>query len=349
MNTLFEKFIRTCKNNSQLDTPLDLIIKCKDFIQKQYPDLSITIISHKYIPASFETINHSEYSNQIVKELTNIKGNIAIKEADFNHIDQFSIFPILNFKKQIQYLLIFSKLSTNNEITILSFLQILQIFYNIITGQLIHNSQITSEKNANLISQITHDFTSALKLIDKNNASERKPSQYTIMIKNLLFYIRDIELVLTTVNSNELIDSIIENVDISDEIVITKNFSKEIKQITVDVELINKAMGEILKNAVNAISENNGRLNITTKKIKKNSPFIPFNWIEIKVTDTGCGIPDEFLPMVKDPFFTTFKSRGHFGLGLSNAEKIIKAHQGCIKIDSVMNKGTDVLIYLPEK
>jgi signal transduction histidine kinase len=65
----------------------------------------------------------------------------------------------------------------------------------------------------------------------------------------------------------------------------------------------------------------------------------------VEIKDNGCGIDEEDMPHIFNPFFTR-KNYGT-GLGLSLVKKIIDIHQGTIDISSKMNEGTTVLIVLP--
>ncbi len=67
--------------------------------------------------------------------------------------------------------------------------------------------------------------------------------------------------------------------------------------------------------------------------------------VEIVVTDNGCGIPAELQERVFTPFFST-KSQGT-GLGLSLVSRIVKEHDGVLKLDSGADRGTTITIYLP--
>ncbi|HQJ75872.1 MAG TPA: ATP-binding protein, partial [Bacteroidota bacterium] len=66
----------------------------------------------------------------------------------------------------------------------------------------------------------------------------------------------------------------------------------------------------------------------------------------INISDEGIGIPEEYLDKIFDPFFTTNISQKK-GLGLTNAYSIIKKHNGMVKVDSIVGKGTTVKIMLP--
>jgi signal transduction histidine kinase len=68
--------------------------------------------------------------------------------------------------------------------------------------------------------------------------------------------------------------------------------------------------------------------------------------VEIRIVDTGSGIPPDVLPHVFEPFFTTKRGKGT-GLGLSISQTYVRSHDGEIQIDSAPNCGTTVTITLP--
>lgn len=69
------------------------------------------------------------------------------------------------------------------------------------------------------------------------------------------------------------------------------------------------------------------------------------NYIIIDIIDQGIGIPGEYLKEIFTPFFST-KDKGH-GLGLASVFYIINKHDGLIKVESEVGKGTSFRIYLP--
>ncbi|MCB2229085.1 PAS domain S-box protein [bacterium] len=69
------------------------------------------------------------------------------------------------------------------------------------------------------------------------------------------------------------------------------------------------------------------------------------DYVVISVTDEGTGIPEQVLPRIFDPYFTT-KETGS-GLGLATSYSIVRKHAGRIEVDSEQNKGTTFTVYLP--
>lgn len=101
---------------------------------------------------------------------------------------------------------------------------------------------------------------------------------------------------------------------------------------------LHQAILNILANAVQA-NDDKGTITVNTE--------VEGLRIKIFVIDTGCGINEENLPKILDPFFTT-KETGT-GLGLSITYTILQEHDGTIEFESKLGKGTTVIISLPIK
>jgi signal transduction histidine kinase len=109
--------------------------------------------------------------------------------------------------------------------------------------------------------------------------------------------------------------------------------------ITADANQISQVLMNLLLNAAQATPPG-GTVTISAEKVMFNEK------IELRVTDTGCGIPADILPHVFEPFFTTKRNHGT-GLGLSISQAYVRSHNGSIHVESEQNRGTTVRIVLP--
>lgn len=90
---------------------------------------------------------------------------------------------------------------------------------------------------------------------------------------------------------------------------------------------------------------NGGRLRIEVRCNRRTQ------MAEVKITDTGAGIPPEHLRMIFEPFYTTKEpdehGHGGTGLGLSVCRQIIEQHHGRIRVESIVGKGSTFTVKLP--
>jgi signal transduction histidine kinase len=70
--------------------------------------------------------------------------------------------------------------------------------------------------------------------------------------------------------------------------------------------------------------------------------------VHINISDTGCGIPEENLSMIFEPFFSTKEESQGVGLGLSVVYGIMREHQGSIYVQSEVGAGSTFTIRFPE-
>jgi signal transduction histidine kinase len=103
----------------------------------------------------------------------------------------------------------------------------------------------------------------------------------------------------------------------------------------------------LILNASDAIqAKGSGELTLTTQAVKmqKTGGEIA-DGVEIRVKDTGCGISQENLDKLFDPFFST-KEKGS-GLGLSRTAEIVAEYNGTIEVETEVDKGTAFIVRLP--
>jgi two-component system NtrC family sensor kinase len=101
---------------------------------------------------------------------------------------------------------------------------------------------------------------------------------------------------------------------------------------------LNQVFLNILVNAAQAI-EVKGEIKISTRTVS--------DFVEIKISDNGSGIPEDVRDKIFEPFFTTKEVGKGTGLGMSISYDIIKEHQGQIKVASEPGQGTTFTIELP--
>jgi two-component system NtrC family sensor kinase len=109
--------------------------------------------------------------------------------------------------------------------------------------------------------------------------------------------------------------------------------------ITADANQISQVLMNLLMNAAQATPPG-GTVTLSAEKVMFNDK------IELRVSDTGSGIPSDILPHVFEPFFTTKRNQGT-GLGLSISQAYVRSHHGTIHVESLLNHGTTVRIVLP--
>jgi PAS domain S-box-containing protein len=119
----------------------------------------------------------------------------------------------------------------------------------------------------------------------------------------------------------------------------------------VDIGQMSQVLNNLVINATQAMPDG-GTVKISGKNVTiddsindNGNTFNKGNYIQISVQDNGIGISSKHLPKIFDPFFTT-KQKGS-GLGLASCYSIIKNHEGHIKVESEIGKGTTFSIYLP--
>ncbi len=122
-------------------------------------------------------------------------------------------------------------------------------------------------------------------------------------------------------------------------ITVVKEWEPELRPVMADKSQLQQVFMNILMNAVQAMEER-GTVTIVTRNAAG-------GFIEVAISDTGCGIPPEKIDRIFDPFFTTKPSGAGTGLGLSIAYGIVTEHHGTITVSSEVGRGSTFTIRLP--
>jgi two-component system cell cycle sensor histidine kinase/response regulator CckA len=237
--------------------------------------------------------------------------------------------------------------------------------------QLLHSQKI--EAIGQLVGGIAHDFNNLLTPIIvyadmiKHGLPENHPQSRRVdgvitaahkakdLTQKLLSFGRKQMLCMEVVDLNEVIDSFqdILRRTIREDIAIKVRLAPGGARIQADRGQLEQVLLNLTVNAQDAI-EGKGNISIETGHVLLDDEFVrlhhgmvPGPYILLAFDDNGCGMDDETLLHIYEPFFTT-KAIGHgTGLGLATVYGIVKQHEGYIEVRSRVDEGTSFTIYLP--
>src|ERR1039458_458653 len=161
-------------------------------------------------------------------------------------------------------------------------------------------------------------------------------------VRGLLDYARPRPLKLSMVNLHRLAGGTMKFLDhqpMFRQIELQNCIPLDLPSISADANQLSQILMNLLLNAAQA-TPSGGTIAVLAEKVRFSE------MIELRVRDTGCGIPADILPHVFEPFFTTKRGKGT-GLGLSITQNYVRSHGGDIQVESVPDSGTTVRITLP--
>lgn len=171
--------------------------------------------------------------------------------------------------------------------------------------------------------------------IESINIIQEQTDYISKIVSDLQDYARPITPEYSEVDLSELITSVFQTINLPDEIVL-KIDVKGFPKIKTDPTLIRRALTNLVNNAMQAMPDG-GTLGLTAVKTKE--------YVLIKISDTGKGIPEEIKPKLFTPLVTS-KAKGQ-GLGLAVVKRLVEALDGSITFESQVGKGTTFTIHLP--
>jgi len=165
------------------------------------------------------------------------------------------------------------------------------------------------------------------------------------IVKGLLEFARPKEPEMTLTEINDVVNksfSIVERQALFQNIAIKKMYSPSLPRIIADGAQLQQVFMNIIINAAEAM---NGKGTLILKTyLDENKEYI-----NIEFTDTGHGIKEEDKKRLFEPFFTTKEVGKGTGLGLAISYSIIQKHQGDIRVQSQIGKGSTFTVKLPLK
>jgi len=215
----------------------------------------------------------------------------------------------------------------------------------------------------NMMSEISHDLRKPLtnikgglqvmrerwpEITKKDNffeMAEQELSRLSELVRELVDFSNPTKYQMVKKKINEAINQALKLVQHDfkrNEITLKTELDDNLPLVAINYNPIIEVLLNLFINAIDAM-ENGGELTVTTlRHIDEGDNRL---YVQIRIQDSGKGIPAENLDRVFDRYFTT-KSTGT-GLGLSVVERIIKAHNGKIEVKSKVGQGSTFIINLP--
>lgn len=124
--------------------------------------------------------------------------------------------------------------------------------------------------------------------------------------------------------------------------------------ISADPTKIHQVVMNLCTNAYHAMEKSGGTLTVslndtdmTEPNYLKNKMMPPGKYLELKISDTGCGMDAETMEKAFEPYFTTKKTGQGTGLGLPIVQAIVDEHEGFLDVSSIIGEGTEFSLYFP--
>jgi signal transduction histidine kinase len=161
------------------------------------------------------------------------------------------------------------------------------------------------------------------------------------VVQGFLKFARPEELTLRRVPPGDLIEEVMKTLEVEANVTgvsLSRDVAAGVPDIEADPGILRQALLNLAKNAVQAMPDG-GRLTMSAASTKDGR-------VEIRVADTGVGIPPENLAKIFDLYFTTKQSGT--GIGLSLVYRTIQLHNGDIDVESTPGVGTTFIIKMPK-
>jgi PAS domain S-box-containing protein len=175
------------------------------------------------------------------------------------------------------------------------------------------------------------------------------------VVEQLLLFARQHPMRTVDVNLHALVDSSAKLVErtIGEHITLSLRHPVGDVWVHADPNMIDQVIVNLCLNARDAMPKG-GLLTLETGKVLLSRDAVPEHasqhagpFAVLHVSDTGAGIPDEALPRLFEPFYTTKKAGEGTGLGLATVYSIAQQHGGWVSVRSDVDKGSTFSVYLP--
>jgi signal transduction histidine kinase len=162
----------------------------------------------------------------------------------------------------------------------------------------------------------------------------------------MLDSLRDVSFVFRNNNLISALEDAIKRIEIPEHIKVIWNKAgdkEEFKKCRFDFFHMNQVFVNIFNNSIEAINMANRK-----EGILKITMVEEFQWFIIIIEDNGIGIRKESIKKLFDPYYSSKVITSNWGLGLSYAHKILKAHFGFLQVESCYGESTSIQIMFPK-
>ncbi len=129
---------------------------------------------------------------------------------------------------------------------------------------------------------------------------------------------------------------------------------KEDCDVEIDPTQMHQVVLNLCTNAYHAVRETGGTIRVSLVReqfgqtlYKYGQELKPGEYMKLTVADNGCGIPEEYMDKIFEPYFTTKAEGEGTGLGLAIVQAIVQEYGGVVTLESQVGKGASFHIFLP--
>src|SRR5581483_9946593 len=167
-------------------------------------------------------------------------------------------------------------------------------------------------------------------------------NRLSTLISRFLDFARPLHAETQPLSITELLDRALREVAAhrqNSQVEVSREYEKDLPQVLLDEDLAGRAFVNLMENAYDAMGDKGGKLRVEVSRSLVGSR----GGVQVRLEDTGPGIPPELREQIFNPFVTT-KTTG-VGLGLSIVSKIVDEHRGSIRLETAHGGASFVLFF----
>lgn len=163
------------------------------------------------------------------------------------------------------------------------------------------------------------------------------------IMRGLLDFARQSRVVKAPTDMRTLVEEVVSNMSLrvlDSNIRVRCDLQEDIPMAFVDGDQVRQMLVNLVQNGMDAVDGNDGEIVMSLRVVDGGT-------LEIAVSDSGCGMPQEVMSQIFTPFYTTKQLGKGTGMGLSIVYGVVKMHSGEIAVNSEVGKGTTFTVRIP--